>query len=80
MHMLCHFATSGYEAWKSDFDDDAEKRRDAGLTLLQMWRGADDASAVTCLFEVNDRGRAETWLKTESALGAPADARFLRTA
>ena len=80
MHMLCHFATGGFDAWKSDFDDEAEKRMNAGLTLMQMWRGADDADAVTCLFEVNDRGRAETWLRTESALGAKADARFVRIA
>ncbi len=45
MHLLCHFDTPDFAAWKSAFDDDAEDRMQAGLTLLQMWRSADNAPA-----------------------------------
>ena len=79
MQLLIDFTATGAD-WKTDFDADAENRSNAGLTLLQMWRGADDASAITCLFEVNDRARAQAWLDKEAALGSGARARFLKTA
>ena len=80
MHLLCHFDTTDFAAWKAAFDDDAENRRLAGLTLLQMWRSADNASAVVCLFEVNDRRRAEDWVAKETGFGAALEAEFLKTA
>lgn len=80
MHLLCTFDTSGFDAWKSAFDDRAEARGQAGLAMLQMWRDADDASCALVLFGVSDCKRAEEWLRTESALHAPVTARFLRTA
>ena len=80
MHLLADYTPSDFAAWKRDFDAEAEDRMNAGLTLLQMWRDADAGTKALCLFEVNDRGRAEAWLHKESALGAPVTARFLRTA
>jgi hypothetical protein len=80
MHLLCHFDTPDFAAWKSAFDDDAEDRRLAGLTLLQMWRSADRASAVVCLFEVNDRAKAEDWVAKETGFGAALTPEFLRIA
>jgi hypothetical protein len=80
MQMLIDFTTTDFAAWKSAFDRDAEDRMQAGLTLLQMWRGADEPAAVTCLFKVNDRARAQAWLDKEAAFGAAVTARFLETA
>jgi len=80
MQLLCHYDTADFAAWKAAFDADAEDRRLAGLTLLQMWRSADRASAVICLFEVNDRKKAEGWIATETGFGAALTAEFLRTA
>ncbi len=80
MHLLATIATSGYDAWKTDFDAHAEDRGQSGLTLLQLWRGADDCDTVTALFEVADRPRAEAWVKRQSALGPTVTAQFLRTA
>jgi hypothetical protein len=80
MHLLCHFDTPDFPAWKSAFDGDAENRMQAGLTLLQMWRSADNASAVVCLFEVNDRRRAEEWVAKETGFGAALTTEFLKIA
>jgi hypothetical protein len=80
MQLLIDYATTDYAAWKAAFDRDAEDRMQAGLTLMQIWRGADEPNAVTCLFRVNDRDRAQAWLDKESAFGAAPTARFLRTA
>ena len=80
MQLLIDFATTDYDGWKTAFEGDASDRMQAGMTLLQMWRGADEPNTVTCLFEVNDRARAQGWLDKESAFGAAATARFLRTA
>lgn len=80
MQLLAEFDTGGYEAWKAEYGADAEDRMRAGLTQLQIWRDADRPGAVLCLFEINDRARAEAWLRAENALGTPVTARFLRTA
>ena len=80
MHLLCHFDTPDFAAWKAAFDTDAEDRMQAGLTLLQMWRSADNASTVVCLFEVNDRKRAEEWVAKETGFGAALATEFLKTA
>lgn len=79
MHLLTQIDTKGFDAWKSDFDDAAEIRMQAGLTLLQMWRGADLPHQVTCLFEVNDRDKAQDWLARETGFGQAVTAHFLRT-
>jgi hypothetical protein len=80
MQLIVIIDTGGFDAWKSDYDDRAEARGQAGLTMLQMWRDADDGSRAVVLFETHDRARAEEWVRTESALHAPVTARFLRTA
>ncbi|MBS1302540.1 hypothetical protein [Loktanella sp. SALINAS62] len=80
MQMLADITTGDFDAFKSSFDADAEKRMAAGLTLMQMWRVADDAQRVVCLFDVNDRKRAQDWLTTEQQTGVKITGRFLKTA
>ncbi len=80
MHLIVHYTTGGFDAWKADYDAHSEARDAAGLTMLQMWRDADDANRVAILFEAHDRARAEAWIKTETALRGATSAQFLRTA
>lgn len=80
MQLLVRYATKGYDAWKSAFDGDAEGRMNAGLTLLQLWREADDGDTAWGLFDMNDRDKAEAWLAKESGLGASTTHHVLRTA
>ncbi|UWQ21700.1 DUF3303 family protein [Jannaschia sp. W003] len=79
MNLLLHLTPPAYDAWKAGFDADTEKRMNAGLTLLQLWRDA-DSGGVTALFEVNDRAKAEAWLEVENATGPALAARFMRRA
>ncbi|MBI1417670.1 MAG: hypothetical protein GC146_10655 [Limimaricola sp.] len=78
-HLLCEIETTDFAGWKSAFADEAEARRLAGLTLLQMWRGADEPARVVCLFEVADRPRAQSWLDREAGFGGTFTAHFLKT-
>jgi hypothetical protein len=80
MQLLLDVTAPDPAAWKARFDAQAENIRNAGMTLLQMWRGADQPGEVTLLFEVNDRPRAQAWLDKEAALGAAYRARFVNTA
>ena len=77
MQLLCQLDTNDFPGWKRDFDAEATDRMEAGLTLLQMWRDADSRSRVVLLLEVNDRARAQTWLRKEQGFGGPMTATFL---
>jgi hypothetical protein len=79
MHLLLHLTPHDYDAWKRDFDANAETRMQAGLTLMQLWRDAQGAE-VTALFDVNDRKRAQDWIDREAATGPQIETRFLKTA
>jgi hypothetical protein len=79
MNLLTHHTPASYDAWKQDFDAHAETRRNAGLTLLQLWRNV-DGNGVTALFEVNDRKKAQAWVDREDQTNGPVTARFMRTA
>ncbi|MEI4472490.1 hypothetical protein [Frigidibacter sp. MR17.24] len=80
MQLLVQVETSDPEGWKAGFDRDAENRGQAGLTLLQLWHGADSRGTIVALFEVHDRDRAQGWLDKAAGLGRPMTATFLRTA
>ena len=80
MQLLCQLDTNDFPGWKHDFDAEATERMEAGLTLLQMWRDAETRSRVLMLFEVNDRARAQHWLRKEQGFGGPMTAHFLETA
>lgn len=80
MQLIVTFSTGGFDTWKADYDAHAETRADAGLTMLQMWRDADDPDRAVVLYEVSDRARAEDWLRQQTALKGGAAARFLKTA
>ncbi|MEQ6250096.1 hypothetical protein ABMC89_14475 [Sulfitobacter sp. HNIBRBA3233] len=68
MQMICHFEVSDFTKWKTAFDADHEARRDAGLGVLQIWRDADSTSHAFVLLSVNDRDRAQAWIKRSDAL------------
>ena len=79
MQLLTQTTAPDFANYKSAFDAEAEKRMNAGLTLMQMWRDADDANAVLCLFDVNDRAKAQAWLDAEAQTSGRITGRFLKT-
>lgn len=83
MQLLNIIDTTGFDDWKQGFDGRTEDRMNAGLTLLQMWHSADKPNRVICLYEANDRGKAESYLKKTVALAdhvEDSSHHFLRTA
>ncbi|UWR32756.1 hypothetical protein K3759_12480 [Sulfitobacter sp. W027] len=70
MQMICHFDVTDFASWKQAFDADAEARRDAGLSVLQIWQHADSSSKASVLLNVNDRKRADDWLSRSNALSS----------
>jgi hypothetical protein len=80
MQLLTQTTAPDFAGFKSAFDAEAEKRMNAGLTLMQMWQDADDADTILCLFNVNDRSKAQAWLNAEVQTGTAITGRFLKTA
>ena len=80
MQLIVQFSTGGFAPWKAGYDAHAETRDAAGLTMLQMWRDADDADRAVVLFEVSDRKRAEAWLHEQAALKGGVSGQFVKTA
>ncbi len=80
MKLLATFPTPDYPASKADFDAHAEDSAAAGLTLMQLWRDADDPTRAVALFDVHSRPRAEQWLKAQSTVGQTITAQFVNTA
>lgn len=68
MQMICHYTVTAYDAWKQAFDADDESRRNAGLSVLQVWRHADSDTHAFVLMEVANRTRAQDWLDRSAAL------------
>jgi hypothetical protein len=64
---------------QSAFDADAENRRTAGVSLLQLWH--EKGGAHWALFDMSDAGKARGWLDRSGALGhGPTESHFLETA
>ena len=63
MQLIAHMKVRDYNAWRRAFDDDAESRGNAGMTLLQLWRQADDENVVWMLYEVSERAMADGYLE-----------------
>ena len=86
MQLIAHLKVRGFDAWRRAFDDDAESRGNAGLTLLQLWRDSDDGDSVWMLYEVSERGMATEYLEGMGQLHAEqsgavvGEHHFLRTA
>ena len=86
MQLLAHLKVRDFDAWRRVFEDDAESRGNAGLTLLQLWRQMDDGNVVWMLYEVSERAMAEEYLEglgqlhAEQGGATEAGHRFLRTA
>ena len=80
MQLILHLTAPSYDTWKTAFDAETENRSAAGLTVMQIWRGADSASDISILFNVSNRANAQAWLDKEASFGRSATAQFLKTA
>jgi len=79
MQLIALYEVTDFSAWQTAFTADEEARRDAGLSVLQIWRDADNANRAIVLLDVNDRKRADAWITRSNALGSD-DANTVNTA
>lgn len=70
MQLICHYEVTSFDDWHTAFTADDEARRDAGLGVLQIWRDADSTTHAFALLSVNDRQKAEQWIKRSDALSS----------
>ena len=56
MQLLCQLDTPDFPGWKRDFDAESTERMEAGLTLLQMWRDADQKGFAQIEKEIAELG------------------------
>lgn len=73
MQMIVHLEVTDFGKWKTAFDNDAEARRNAGLTVLQIWKDADSDTHAFVLLAVNDRAKAQTWVDRSDGLSVDDD-------
>ena len=67
LHLLCRNKVKDFDFWKGGFDGDRAAQEQAGLTLLNLWRSADDPNEVFFLFQVADRPKAEEFMHSRTA-------------
>ncbi|KIN71353.1 hypothetical protein [Sulfitobacter guttiformis] len=68
MQLIAHFEVTDFSAWQTAFNADDEARRDAGLSVLQIWCDADSTTHAFALMSVNDRAKANAWITRSNAL------------
>ena len=70
MQLIVHQQVTAFPDWKAAFDNDNEARRNAGLSVLQVWKDADSDSHAFFLLNVNDREKAQAWIDRSNALAS----------
>ncbi len=71
MHvMLCRNRVENFSTWKEIFDSHAQAHRDAGLHLMNVWRGLEEPNNIFFLFEVTDIDKARTFIDDPEAAEA----------
>ncbi len=61
-HVLVRHKVRDFDAWKKGFDAHASKRTDAGLSVRQLLRSADDANEVVIFLDAKDIARAKAFV------------------
>jgi hypothetical protein len=71
MHaMLCRNRVENFSTWKKMFDSHARAHRDAGLHLMNLWRGIEEPNNIFFLFEVRDIDKARKFIDNPEAAEA----------
>ena len=74
MQLLVRNKVKDFDHWKSVFDANLEPPGAAGLTLSHVWRSIDDPNEVLFLLEVEDRGRAEAFMRAPESAATGVEA------
>jgi len=68
--MLCRNRVADFGKWKAVFASHALAHREAGLRLMNLWRGLEDPNNVFFLFEVTSLDKARAFISNPAAAEA----------
>ena len=68
--MLCRNRVADFAKWKAVFASHAHAHREAGLRLMNLWRGLEDPNNVFFLFEVTSLDKARAFISNPAAAEA----------
>ncbi|MGB0658668.1 MAG: hypothetical protein ACPGNV_00725 [Mangrovicoccus sp.] len=69
-HVLTHFDTADFGAWRSVFETEKKAMTHSGLKTLNVWQDNDNSNHAWILFEVLDESKAEAWMAGDAVCGA----------
>ncbi len=68
--MLCRNRVADFAKWKAIFHSHAQAHREAGLRLMNLWRGVEEHNNVFFLFEVASLEKARAFISNPAAAEA----------
>jgi hypothetical protein len=68
--MLCRNRVADFAKWKAVFASHARAHREAGLRLMNLWRGVEEPNNVFFLFEVTSLDKARAFISNPAAAAA----------
>lgn len=69
-YMLCRNRVADFARWRAVFASHAPAHREAGLRLVNMWRGVEDPNDVFFSFEVASMEKAREFIGNPEAAKA----------
>ncbi|MEW5874348.1 MAG: DUF3764 family protein [Candidatus Zixiibacteriota bacterium] len=78
-HLLVHHKVADFDEWKRVFDSHATAQREAGLHIDRIFRGIDDPSEITLLFEVTNLERARAFVASSDVPRAQSQSGVIGT-
>jgi hypothetical protein len=70
LYMLCRNRVADFARWHAVFASHRQAHREAGLRLVYLWRGLEDANNVFFLFEVASEEKARAFIGDPEAAKA----------
>jgi hypothetical protein len=69
-YMICRNRVADFSRWKAVFACHAAAHRDAGLRLVNLWRGVEEPNNVFFIFEVASIEKAREFISNPEAAKA----------
>ncbi|MFQ5700865.1 MAG: hypothetical protein ACE5HU_03370 [Acidobacteriota bacterium] len=69
-YMLVRNKVRDFDTWKSVFDSELDRGREAGLGVVRLWRSTEDPGEVFFLLSVSDMDRARAFTADPASAAA----------
>ena len=72
--LIIRHTVANFDTWKSAFDKDMSRRKDAALELVVLLRGLENDKDITAIFSVGDVSKAKALVASDDLKQAMKDA------